>query len=62
MRQIRSLSLEQGGRTPALALTAYAGELDQQQAIAVGFQKYLSKPVEPAMLLTAIVDLDLKID
>jgi len=28
-------------------LTAYAGEVDQQQAIAAGFQSHLSKPVDP---------------
>ena len=31
MRQIRSITPEQGGLLPAVALTAYAGEHDQQQ-------------------------------
>lgn len=59
MRQVRSLKPEQGGTIPAIALTAYAGEMDQQQAIAVGFQQHISKPVDPQELVKAIVLLDL---
>ncbi|MCW5313301.1 AAA family ATPase [Nostoc sp. KVJ3] len=54
MRQIRSLKPEQGGTIPAIALTAYAGELDYQQAIAAGFQQHISKPVDPEELVKAI--------
>ncbi|MBE9156682.1 response regulator [Nodosilinea sp. LEGE 06152] len=57
MRQVRSLSMEQGGRVPAIALTAYAGEIDHQQAIAAGFQKHITKPVEPDQLIEAIAAL-----
>ncbi|MEH2468189.1 hybrid sensor histidine kinase/response regulator [Nostoc sp.] len=55
MRQVRSLKPEQGGGILAIALTAYAGEMDQQQAIAVGFQQHISKPVDPEELVKAIV-------
>ncbi|MBE8997295.1 AAA family ATPase [Nostoc sp. LEGE 12447] len=54
IRQIRSLEPEQGGTIPAIALTAYAGEMDSQQAIAVGFQQHISKPVDPEELVKAI--------
>jgi len=54
MRQIRALSPEQGGKIPAIALTAYAGDFNQQQALAAGFQQHLSKPVEPETLIRAI--------
>lgn len=57
LRQVRSLSLEQGGQVPAIALTAYAGEIDQQHAIAAGFQKHIAKPIEPDQLVVAIVSL-----
>jgi CheY-like chemotaxis protein len=57
MRQVRSRSPELGGQIPAIALTAYAGEFDQQQALAVGFQQHLAKPVEPEELVKAIVKL-----
>ena len=52
MQQIRSL--EPLKNVPAIALTAYAGELDQQQALAAGFQKHLSKPIDPNQLVQAI--------
>ncbi|MEH2175345.1 AAA family ATPase [Nostoc sp.] len=57
MRQIRNLKPEQGGTIPAIALTAYAGEIDRQQAIAVGFQQHISKPVDPEELVRAIASL-----
>ena len=57
LRQVRSLSPEQGGQVPAIALTAYAGEIDRQQAISAGFQKHIAKPIEPDQLVVAIVSL-----
>ncbi|MCC5607127.1 PAS domain S-box protein [Nostoc sp. CHAB 5834] len=57
MREVRSRSPGQGGRVPAIALTAYAGEMNQQQALAAGFQMHISKPVDPDVLVKAIVDL-----
>ncbi|MFM2062787.1 MAG: hypothetical protein RLZZ507_2457 [Cyanobacteriota bacterium] len=54
MRQVRSWSTEQGGKIPAIALTAYAGEYDQSQAIAAGFQLHLSKPIAREDLVQAI--------
>lgn len=41
----------------AIALTAYAGEINQQKAVAAGFQHHLSKPVEPTELVTTIASL-----
>ncbi len=38
----------------AIALTAYAAEVDRQRALQAGFQAHLTKPVEPAKLLQAI--------
>ncbi len=54
MQQIRSFSPEQGGNVSAIALTAYAGEVDQQQAPSSGFQIHLSKPIDPEQLVNAI--------
>jgi len=54
IRQIRKWSHQQGGTIPAIALTAYAGEINQQQALAAGFQMHISKPVEPEELVKAI--------
>lgn len=57
MRQLRALPTELGGQIPAIALTAYAGEIDYQQAILAGFQRHVPKPVEPANLVKAIISL-----
>jgi PAS domain S-box-containing protein len=57
MRQVRSLPSDRGGTIPAIALTAYAGEIDYQKAMSAGFQRHLSKPIEPQVLLQAIAEL-----
>lgn len=45
------------GSIPAIALTAYARELDRNTAIAAGFQQHISKPVEPEKLVAAVAEL-----
>ncbi|MEH2464069.1 hybrid sensor histidine kinase/response regulator [Nostoc sp.] len=58
MQQVRDLEAEVGGKQiPAIALTAYAGEINQQQAIRAGFQQHIVKPVAPEELLMAISNL-----
>jgi PAS domain S-box-containing protein len=57
IRQVRALPLEQGGKILAIALTAFAGEMNQQQALAAGFQKHIAKPIEPEELIKAIIEL-----
>ena len=57
MQQIRSLSPVQGGMIPAIALTAYAAEIDQKRAMQAGFQKHLTKPLEPEQLVSTIISL-----
>jgi len=57
LRQVRSRSSDRGSQIPAIALTAYAGEYNQQQALNAGFQMHLAKPVEPKVLVMAIVKL-----
>ena len=57
MRQIRLLKAEQGRDIPAIALSAYAGEIDVKQARAAGFQQHLSKPVAPNVLIGIVAGL-----
>jgi len=57
IRQVRTWLPEQGGQIPAIALTAYAGEYNQQQALSAGFQMHVTKPAEPSELVTAVVKL-----
>ncbi|MBW4528262.1 MAG: PAS domain S-box protein [Phormidium tanganyikae FI6-MK23] len=54
IQQIRSRPLDKGGQIPAIALTAYATEVDQQRAIQAGFQAHMTKPVEPEALVKAV--------
>jgi PAS domain S-box-containing protein len=54
MRQIREMQQTQKRSIPAIALTAYVGEYNRQQALQAGFQHHLSKPVDPEALVKAI--------
>jgi signal transduction histidine kinase len=52
IRRVRSLPAERGGRTPAIALTAYARAEDAERALATGFHAHVAKPVDTAHLLS----------
>uniref|UniRef100_UPI001F2E4212 hybrid sensor histidine kinase/response regulator n=1 Tax=Nostoc sp. CMAA1605 TaxID=2055159 RepID=UPI001F2E4212 len=54
IRQVRGLPPQFNRDIPAIALTAYAGEANQRQILAAGFQAHLAKPIEPQQLLDAI--------
>jgi PAS domain S-box-containing protein len=54
MTQVRSLSQEQGGETPAIALTAYASAEDRARALSSGYHFHLPKPAEAPALAKAI--------
>ena len=51
---IRSLPVEQGGETPAIALTAYVGDQHVKRALDAGFAAHLAKPIEPQELVEAV--------
>lgn len=53
---IRSIRA-QGGRVPALALTAYTRKEDVERSLSAGFQAHLGKPVDAEKLLTTIAKL-----
>ncbi|MDP8999807.1 MAG: ATP-binding protein, partial [Myxococcota bacterium] len=57
IRMVRSLPSSRGGRTPAVALTAYARKEDVQRAFAAGYQMHVAKPVDPAKLVTMVANL-----
>ncbi|WP_035987021.1 ATP-binding protein [Leptolyngbya sp. KIOST-1] len=57
LRQVRALGPEQGGKVPAIALTAHARAQDRQTALLAGFQSHIAKPVEPAELIAVIANL-----
>lgn len=57
IKKIRALTPADGGRTPAIALTAYARMEDRTRAMVAGFNMHVSKPIEPAELLITIANL-----
>jgi PAS domain S-box-containing protein len=57
IRRVRSLPAEQGGRIPAMALTAYARTEDRVRILSSGYQIHVAKPVEPVELITAVASL-----
>ncbi|MEH2451020.1 hybrid sensor histidine kinase/response regulator [Nostoc sp.] len=58
IQEVRTLEAKVGGKQiPAIAVTAYAGEINQQQALRAGFQQHIVKPVAPEELLMAISNL-----
>jgi signal transduction histidine kinase len=57
IRRVRGLSPSHGGRTPAVALTAYARKADSERAFTAGFQAHVTKPVDPDRLLAVIANL-----
>ncbi|WP_066426127.1 PAS domain-containing protein [Anabaena sp. 4-3] len=57
LRQVRTKTPDINRQIPAIALTAYAGEFDKQQALAAGFQMHIAKPIEPDTLASAVASL-----
>jgi two-component system CheB/CheR fusion protein len=51
IRKVRALEADQGFRIPAMALTAYAGPVHRDKALAAGFDEQVSKPVVPGELV-----------
>ncbi|MGL6344694.1 MAG: hybrid sensor histidine kinase/response regulator, partial [Waterburya sp.] len=56
LQRIRALPTQQDKPLKAIAVSAFAQQEDQEKAIAVGFQAYLSKPVNLTDLVTAIAE------
>lgn len=57
LRQVRAAVTSHDGYLPAIALTAYARELDRQLALAAGFDEYLPKPLDAEALVSIISQL-----
>ncbi|HLM75639.1 MAG TPA: PAS domain S-box protein [Polyangiaceae bacterium] len=57
IRKVRKLNPEEGGRTPAAALTAFARAEDRTRALRAGFQTHVAKPVEPTELTAVVASL-----
>jgi CheY-like chemotaxis protein len=56
IQKVRALPDCQGGRTPAVALTAYARMEDRARMFLAGFTIHVPKPIEPAELLVVLAN------
>jgi CheY-like chemotaxis protein len=54
LRRIRERPADRGGRTPAVAVSAYARVEDRTRSLAAGFQAHVPKPFEPVELLRVV--------
>jgi len=54
MRRVRALPPAEGGRVPAIALTAFASSGDRTRALLAGFNQFVSKPIENQELVIVI--------
>jgi signal transduction histidine kinase len=56
IRKVRQLPPERGGKTPAVALTAYARAEDRLRVLRSGYQMHVAKPVELTELVTIVAN------
>ncbi|WP_394836355.1 ATP-binding protein [Pendulispora rubella] len=57
LQTVRARPANQGGATPAIALTAYAYEKDMKRALESGFNYHMAKPANHNVLLRVMNDL-----
>ena len=57
IRRLRKLPVKEGGRIPAIALTAYARVEDRMNALRAGYQMHVPKPVDLAELVAVAASL-----
>jgi signal transduction histidine kinase/CheY-like chemotaxis protein len=56
IRRVRAHSTDAVRNVPAIAVTAYATIPDRNEALALGYQQHLSKPIDPQQLIETIHD------
>jgi CheY-like chemotaxis protein len=54
IKAIRDHNTEYRGFTPAVAVTGFASPDDEKRAIDAGFNAYISKPFDPADVISAV--------
>ncbi len=54
MRRIRQLGADEGGATPAIAVSAFTATEDRKRALSAGFQAFVAKPMDFVKLTHAI--------
>jgi PAS domain S-box-containing protein len=56
IRRVRNLEHSEGGKTPAIALTAYGRMEDRLRTLSAGFTMHVPKPVDPLELTTLVAN------
>lgn len=56
IQEVRKRLPEKGGRTVAIALTAYASAEDRRRALFAGYQAHISKPLDPTEFVAVLAD------
>jgi len=62
LRRVRALGPAQGGKVPAIALTAFARSEDRTRALRAGFLVHVSKPVDPSELVATVASVAGRVD
>lgn len=57
IKEVRRLSPEEGGATPAISLTAFARSVDRTRSMLAGYQVHVCKPIEPRELAATVSSL-----
>jgi PAS domain S-box-containing protein len=55
IRRFRALTGAKGANVPVIALTAYGSVQDRERALKAGFDRHVTKPIDPAELVRTIV-------
>ncbi|HEY4284663.1 MAG TPA: ATP-binding protein [Chthoniobacterales bacterium] len=56
LRQFRAMTGPKAVTVPVIALTAYGSEHDRDVALNAGFDRHLSKPIDPSELVRTVID------
>jgi CheY-like chemotaxis protein len=54
LRRVRALPVNEGGNTPAVAVSGHVYTADREQAFNAGFQAFIAKPVNPGSLVECV--------
>jgi DNA-binding response OmpR family regulator len=57
IRQVRERDAEQGGKIPAIAVTARATAEDRMRALSSGFQMHMARPIDPDEMIAVVASL-----
>ena len=57
IREVRESEIGTDRHLPVAAVTAYAGHLDRERALAAGFDRHIAKPISPEEVIDAVLSL-----